>query len=213
MLVNVPSTSFIPLAGHSMDDELEEHTSFLDEIGRLFDSHKTSVSLLPHRTKLFSDYNEARRKVKRRIEQNNKWFFMQINYLCISYLLFVDIFTKSFDDFISMNAVFSPASLFFFNLPVYELRRFLPASPYIAPSPLFLAKICQPPRLFRPPLLFETPEYIGLENWQHFLKNTAFCVPHSQKWSNSFSSLKCYRLCQCQNTFQLLAYLHVLFGS
>ena len=151
MLVNVPSTSFIPLAGHSMDDELEEHTSFLDEIGRLFDSHKTSVSLLPHRTKLFSDYNEARRKVKRRIEQNNKWFFMQINYLCISYLLFVDIFTKSFDDFISMNAVFSPASLFFFqparlltseifaSLPVYctlpvVFGQNLPATPFIPPS-------------------------------------------------------------------------------
>ena len=126
MLVNVPSTSFIPLAGHSMDNELAGHTSFLDEIGRLFDSHKTSVSLLPHRTKWFSDYNEARRKVKRRIEQKNKWFFMQINYLCIYYVLFVDIFTKSFDDFISMNAVFSPASLFF------------PTCPYIAPSPLIV---------------------------------------------------------------------------
>ena len=72
MLVNVPPTSFIPLAGHSMDDELEEDASFLDEIGRLFDSHKTSVSLLPHRAKLFSDYNQARHRVKRRIEQKNK---------------------------------------------------------------------------------------------------------------------------------------------
>ena len=36
------------------------------------------------------------RNVKRRIEQKNKWFFMQINYLCISYVLFIDIFTIFF---------------------------------------------------------------------------------------------------------------------
>ena len=68
MLVNVLSTSFVPLAGHSMDDELEEDASFFDEIGRLFDSRKTSTLFLPHRAKLFSDYNEARRSVKGRIE-------------------------------------------------------------------------------------------------------------------------------------------------
>ena len=72
MLVNVPLTSFVPLAGHSMNDELEEDASFLDEIGRLFDRHKTSTFFLPHRSKLFSDYNEARRSVKRRVEQKNK---------------------------------------------------------------------------------------------------------------------------------------------
>ena len=72
MLVNVPSTSFVPLAGHSMDDELEEDTSFMDKIGHLFDSHKTSTLFLPYRTKLFSDYNEARRSVTRRIEQKHK---------------------------------------------------------------------------------------------------------------------------------------------
>ena len=76
MLVNVPSTSFVPLAEHSMDDELEEDASFLDEIGRLFESRKTRTLFLPHRTKLFYDYNEARRSVKRRIEQKNKRFFM-----------------------------------------------------------------------------------------------------------------------------------------
>ena len=56
MLVNVPLTSFVPLAEHSMDDELEEDASFLDEIGRLFNRRKTSTFFLPHRTKLFSDY-------------------------------------------------------------------------------------------------------------------------------------------------------------
>ena len=133
MLVNVPLTSFVPLAEHSMDDELEEDASFLDEIGRLFDSHKTSVSLLPHRAKLFSDYNQARHRVKRRIEQKNKWFFMQINYLCISYVLFVDIFTKSFDDFISMK---------------FLIAVFLPASPFIPTSPFInFGDFCQPPCL------------------------------------------------------------------
>ena len=66
------STLFVPLAGHSLDDELGEDASFLDEIGRLLDSPKTSTLFLPHRTKLFSDYNDARRSVKRRIEQKNK---------------------------------------------------------------------------------------------------------------------------------------------
>ena len=50
-----------------MGDELKKNASFLDEIGRLFDSSKTSTLFLPHRTKLFSDYNEARRSVKGRI--------------------------------------------------------------------------------------------------------------------------------------------------
>ena len=72
MLVNVPSTSLVRLAGHSMDDELEEDASFLDETGRLFDSRKRSTLFLPHRTKLCSDCNEARRSVKGRIEQKNK---------------------------------------------------------------------------------------------------------------------------------------------
>ena len=53
-----------------MDNQLEEDVSFfLDEIGRLLDSRKTSTLFLPPCTKLFSDYNEARPGVKRRIEQ------------------------------------------------------------------------------------------------------------------------------------------------
>ena len=50
-----------------MGDELEKNPSFLDEIGRLFDSRKTSTLFLPHRTKSFSDYNEARRSVNGRV--------------------------------------------------------------------------------------------------------------------------------------------------
>ena len=79
-----------------------------------------------------------------------KGFFMWINYLCISYVLFVDIFTRSFDDLISMKfliAVSLPASLFiptsprlltleiFANLRVYYFGRNLLASPFILPSP------------------------------------------------------------------------------
>ena len=78
MLVKVPSTSFVPLSGQGMDDEPEEDASFLNEIGHLFDSRKTSTFFLLHRTKLCSDYNEARQSMKRRIKQKNKAksFFM-----------------------------------------------------------------------------------------------------------------------------------------
>ena len=77
------------------------------------------------------------------------------NYLCTSYVLFVDIFARFFNDFISMKfliAMFLPASLFiqtsclltlkiFANLPVYCtlpdycLGRNMPVSPFIPPSP------------------------------------------------------------------------------
>ena len=106
---------------------------------------------LPHRTRLFP---EARRSVKRRIEQKNKWFFMLINHLCI-YVLFVDIFTRSFNDFISTNLpisvylqahpLFQPLRLLtlqvfaslpvYCTLPVYYFDWNLPASPVIPPSP------------------------------------------------------------------------------
>ena len=48
---------------------------------------------------------------------------------------------------------------------------------------------------------------------EKFLKKTAFCAPLSQKRSNGFSSLKCYRPCRCQKICHFLAYLHVLFWS
>ena len=70
---------------------------------------------------------------------------MQINYHCIFYVLFVDIFTSSFDDFFTM---------------IFLIAVFLPASPFIAPSPvIILVEILQLPCLFSPPLLFETREY------------------------------------------------------
>ena len=38
MVVNVPLTSLVLLSGHGMDGEAEEDATFLDGIGRLFDS-------------------------------------------------------------------------------------------------------------------------------------------------------------------------------
>ena len=73
--------------------------------------------------------------------KKNKWFFMQINYFCICYVLFVDIFTRSSDDFISMK---------------FLTAVFLPASPFIPTSPFInFGDFCQPPRLLHlPRLLF-----------------------------------------------------------
>ena len=60
-------------------------------------------------------------------------FFVLINYLCISYVLFVDIFTRSFDDFILMK---------------FPIAVFFPASPFIT-----FGDFCQLPRLLHPPRL------------------------------------------------------------
>ena len=89
------------------------------------------------------------------------FFFISI----ISYVLFDDIFTRSFDDFISVKfliAVFLPASPFiptspFINAPSLFI---ILVKMIIAPSLfIILVKICQPPHLFRPSLPFETQEY------------------------------------------------------
>ena len=75
---------------------------------------------------------------------------MQINYLCTSYVLFVDIFTRSFDDFISMK---------------FLIAVFLPASPYIN-----FGDFWQPPRLIfwlkfaSLPVYSALPFYLKLEN-------------------------------------------------
>ena len=64
---------------------------------------------------------------------------MQINYFCI-YVLFVDIFTRSLNDFISMK---------------FLIALFLPVSPLI-PTSLFInfGDFCQPLHLLHPPRLF-----------------------------------------------------------
>ena len=101
-----------------MGDELEKNASFLDEIGRLFDSHTTSTSFLPHRTKLFSDYNEARPSVKGRIFQFSKFISMKF---LIAVLLPVSPFIN-FGDFCQL-----PRSLFrpkFVSFPVYSALPF-----------------------------------------------------------------------------------------
>ena len=73
---------------------------------------------------------------------------MQINYLCISYVLFVDIFTRSFDDFISMK---------------FLIAVFLSAFPFV-PTSLFInfEDFCQPPRLLHPPRLLFWPQFASL---------------------------------------------------
>ena len=90
-----------------------------------------------------------------------KWFFMSINYLFISYVLSVDIFTRSFDDFISMKfliAVFLPASSFIATPRLLTLEIFANFSVYWTLPFIILAEIRQPPRSFRPLILFETRE-------------------------------------------------------
>ena len=67
---------------------------------------------------------------------------MQINYICIFYVLFVDIFTRSFDDFISVK---------------FLIAVFLPVSPFIN-----FGDFCQPPRLLHPPRLLLWPKFARL---------------------------------------------------
>ena len=74
--VNLPdtsqsSTAFFPLSGLCSDAAIDEDAQFLDAFGNLFESHETSRLFLPHLTKLRSVYDDARRSVKRRIEENN----------------------------------------------------------------------------------------------------------------------------------------------
>ena len=62
----------------------------------------------------------------------------------ISYVLFVDIFTRLFYNFISMK---------------FLIAVFLPASPFIPTSPFInFGDFFQPARLIRPPLILKTRE-------------------------------------------------------
>ena len=83
---------------------------------------------------------------------------LDVDKLCISYVLFVDIFSRSFNDFISIK---------------FLIAVFLPASPsinFIAPSPFItLTETCKPARLFRPPFLFEAREYKDHQSETHFM--------------------------------------------
>ena len=64
-----------------------------------------------------------------------------MNYLCISYVLFVDIFTRLFDDFISMK---------------FLIALFLLASPFIN-----FGDFCQPLCLLQPPCLLFWLKFAG----------------------------------------------------
>ena len=68
---------------------------------------------------------------------------MQINYLCISFVVFfADIFTRLFDDFISMK---------------FLIAVFLPASPFVN-----FGDFCQPTRLLYLPRLLFWPKFASL---------------------------------------------------
>ena len=97
----LPASPFIP--DSSIVHSCAQSTVLAWSLGKateLFVVHVVSSS--SH--KLFSDYNEARRSVKRRIEQKNKWFFSLINYLCISMKFLMAVFLPA--------SPFIPTSLF-----------------------------------------------------------------------------------------------------
>ena len=90
-------------------------------LGCLFNSRKTSTLFLPHCTKLFSDYNEARRSVKRRIEQktsNSSCGKLSSYFLCSFCWYFHKIVWWFYSNEISNCCVFASIS-FHSNLPVY----------------------------------------------------------------------------------------------
>ena len=69
-------------------------------------------------------------------------------YLCISYVLFVDISTRSSDDLISMK---------------FLIAVFLPASPFIRTCPFInFGDFCQRPHLLHPPSLLFWPKFASL---------------------------------------------------
>ena len=108
---------------------------------------------------------------------------MQINYFCISYVLFVDILTRSFDDFISVK---------------FLIAVFLPVSPFIN-----FGDFCQPPRLLHPlrllfwlkfarfPVYSALPFYLKLETSliKKGEKKSVFCFKHAQ---TCFLEIFCY---------------------
>ena len=138
----------------------------------------------------FLTTNEAQRNVKRRIEQKSKWFFMYINYLCISYVLFADIFTRSFDEFISMkflSAVF---------LPPYP---FIPTYPFID-----FGDLCQPPCLLFWPKFASLSVYSTLSFYLKLEITTFYSsiinifkkkkkIPRRYKINNSFVYIELYK--------------------
>ena len=117
---------------------------------------------------------------------------MQINCLCISYVFVVDIFTRSFDDFISMK---------------FLIAVFLSASPFI-PTSLFInfGDFCQPLRLFHPPRLlfwpqfaslsvyFALPFYLKLESTWFWIPANGNLIVHWSKKPLVFSSATSYIL-------------------
>ena len=97
----LPASPFIP--DSSFMNSCAQSTMLAWSLGKATELF-IYMLFLPHHTKLFSDYNEAQRSVKRRNEQKNKWFFMWINYLCISMKFLMAVFLPA--------SLFIPTSLF-----------------------------------------------------------------------------------------------------
>ena len=132
----LPASPFIP--DSSFVNSCAQSTVLAWSLGKateLFVVHVVSSS--SH--KLFSDYNEARRSVKRRIEQKNKWFFSLINYLCISMKFLMAVFLLAspfiptflfinFGGFCQTLRLLHPPHLLFWpqfaSLPIYSALPF-----------------------------------------------------------------------------------------
>ena len=90
---------------------------------------------------------------------------LHIDELCISYVLFVDVFTRSFDGFISKKfliAVFLPAS------------RFIPTFPLINFGD-FRTRLLHPPRLLFWPKFASLPVYFALPFYLKFKSISRSC--------------------------------------
>ena len=71
--------------------------------------------------------------------------------------------------------MFLPVSSFIPTSLFITFGDFLPTSPFVAPSSfIILARICQPPPLFRPRLLFETQEYMDTDSFVIHIKTEDF---------------------------------------
>ena len=77
---------FVPLSNRSANPEINGDAMFLDAFGNLMESHQTSTMFLPHLTKLRSVYDEARRSVKRRIEEESKQTKSSCNIVTLLFL-------------------------------------------------------------------------------------------------------------------------------
>ena len=98
---------------------------------------------------------------------------MQINYLCISFVLSVDIFIRSFDDSILIK---------------FLIAVFLPAPPFIPTFPFInFGGFCQPPCLLRLPRLLFWPKFASLPVYSALPFYLKLESKYRAKWSSNIS--------------------------